>query len=156
LPILTTQLCGSQFDSLENFHVTSAPADIAAKRTTNGLAIRVWVFPQQRARRQHESRTAVTTLGGSQIRKCILQRVQGWAIRQALDGIYLFTNNSLCQGQTRQHRLAIYQNRASPTLAQLTAMRCARQTHVFAQDFKQGMVWRERHLVTLTVHIKNG
>ena len=53
--------------------------------------------------------------------------------------------------QTRENRTTINQNRAGSTLAQLTPMLGSGQREVFAQDFQQSLMRRERNLRWLAV-----
>ena len=55
------------------------------------------------------------------------------------------------QGQAAQNGLAVHQYRARAALAQLTAMLRSRQAEIFAQDFEQGLMRRERDFRGLAI-----
>ena len=71
-----------------------------------------------------------------------------------VQGLDLFANNVLRQDKATQHWQSVNLNGACPALAQFTSVLGSCQGHLLAEHFQQGLMWRERHLVRLAVHLK--
>jgi hypothetical protein len=106
---------------------------------------------QKSGRRQKDSRRAVATLSGTDLRKSGLQGVRRSLLDEPLDGHDVAPFHLDGQCKARKNRLAIDKNRTSTALSQLTAVLGAGEPQVFSQNFQKRFMRGNRHLGRLTI-----
>src|SRR5436190_23556252 len=72
--------------------------------------------------------------------------MQGGAVGEAFDACNFTAFDIETEHQARENRTPVDQHRAGAAFAQFAAMLGAGEIEIFAQDFKQSLVWRECNL----------
>ena len=107
---------------------------------------------EQRFRGDEKSRRAVAALGGAEIGKCLLQRMQPSVRHESLNRRHGRAVAVDAEHQARQHRLAIEEDGARTALAELAPVLRAAQVQVLTQHLEQCFVRSERDVGRFAVH----
>jgi hypothetical protein len=110
------------------------------------------MFVEERLRRDEKSRRAVSALGGAQVGKGDLQRMQPSIARQSFDGRDGPAGALDAEHETGQHRQAVEEHRAGAALAELASVLRPAEIQVLTKHFEQRLVRREGDLERLAVH----
>ena len=119
---------GRQLDGLQNFRVARAAAKI--------------------------SRDAIAALRGAEIGEGVLQWMRVAVLHHAFNGDDFGIHRLNAEHQTGEYRLAVDKHRAGAAFAELASVLCSGESHVFAQNFQQGLVKFRRYFVALAIDVK--
>jgi hypothetical protein len=139
------------FDGLKNLEIASATAKDAGKSYANLIPTYLWMLIQQRFCSDQNRGRAVSALRRTEIGEGVLERMKIPFQSEAFDGQHIPRVALDSEDQAGKHGLAIQKDRAGTALSELTAMLRPGVAEVFAKDFEQRLVGRERDVNLLTV-----
>src|SRR6266850_2552443 len=149
--VLLRNLDHGGLDGLKNLEISGAPAQDAGERRANLIASGVRMLVQQGFRGDQNRGRAVSALRRAEIGEGILERMQSSFQAEAFDGQDIPGVALNAKDQAGEHGLAVQKNGARAALSQFTAMLRASVAEIFAKDFEESFVGRERDVYLLAV-----
>ncbi len=122
LLILLGDLEHGGFDGFKDLEVTRTAAQVAGKRCTDLIAIRMGILIQQGFRGHQDRGRAISALRGTQIGECLLQWMKVTLGSETFHGQHISLVALESEHEARKHGLAVQKNCTRSALSQLAAV----------------------------------
>src|SRR5580704_2546674 len=132
-----------ELHGLDDFRIGGAAAEVAGQIVADGVVVRVGMVGDELARHQDEAGRAEAALEGAAFDEGLLDRVEGAAGIQMLDGHHLGAVRKRSKKQAARHRDAIDQDGAAAAQALGAALTRPEQIEALLQHLDQILVRRD-------------